>query len=90
MFGNQEIAEAHAVITDAHHWVNNHSPLRHEFLVIDAKMAGCTFWVKIDRSRTGKGKPTMRWDALDTVSVFFFFFLGGGVMRTHSDFLHSR
>ena len=71
MFGNQEIAEAHVVITDACHWVNKSSPVRHEFLVVYAKMAGYTFWVRIDRSRTGKGKATMQWDALDTVSEFW-------------------
>ena len=85
MFGNHELAEAHAVITEAHRWVNKDSPVQHEFLVVDAETAGGKFWVRIDRSRNDRGGPTMRWDALDTVNEFFW-----GLMRTRSDFIHSR
>jgi len=85
MFGDEESSEAHAVITQAHRWVNKNSPVRHEFLVVDAEIIGCKFWVRIDRSRNDTGGATMQWEALDTVHEFPM-----RLMRTLTDFLHSR
>jgi len=85
MFENEASPEAHAVITQACRWVNKNSPVRHEFLVVDAEITGCKFWVRIDRFCNDGDGAAMQWEALDTVHKFFV-----GLMRTLTDFLHLR